>query len=595
MGWPGRSCDGRHNGRRLEDTGTVRANPAHTGTVRANRPAISSLRSIQTPKPPDLARYVREEPVLVVLGKALFWDTQLSSDNKVACASCHFHAGADHRPQNQLSAVNGHVPPNQLLSSVHLPFSHQEMEAGWRVASAGVLPRRLTAVGERGAVDQGIDLHGAQYANVHGANVRQVTKRNAPSVINAVYSVRQFWDGRASETFNGQDSSGDSAPTASVLVVKNGTLSRERVSIKQSGLASQALEPPLDDREMSYQGRTWPMLGRKMLAARPLALQYVAPDDSVLGQYVGLSGRGLSQDLTYLSLIRTAFQPEYWSSVERVDEFSQSESNFALFFGLAIQAYESTLVSDDTPYDRYLEGKPGLTPPELEGLAFFERRLCATCHVAPELTLASYRGVYRSSPYPSVEPDSGFFPTGVEATPNDIGLGGVDRFGSLLSAVARKRPELAQWMRGFFKTPNLRNVELTGPYFHTGSKATLEDVINFYTFAGDYSNAALVAWGPDPRERVVMPAFLKALTDDRVRYERAPFDHPELCVAIGHIEPRRGTFQRTRLPATDRFALVPAVGARGNHVPLQTFEELLRGIGSDGSRAHSLTETCQKN
>ena len=81
----------------------------------------------------------------------------------------------------------------------------------------------------------------------------------------------------------------------------------------------------------------------------------------------------------------------------------------------------------------------------------------------------------------------------------------------------------------------------------------------------------------------------------RVRYERAPFDHPELCVSIGHIQPRRGTVQGTRLPATDRFALVPAVGARGNHVPLQTFEELLRGIGSDGSRAHSLTETCQKN
>src|SRR3954464_10905861 len=118
-------------------------------------PAISSLRSIQTPKPPDLARYVREEPVLIVLGKALFWDTQLSSDNHVACASCHFHAGADHRLQNQLSAVNGHVPPNQLLSSVHLPFSYQEREAGWRAASAGILPRRLTAVGEQGAVDHG--------------------------------------------------------------------------------------------------------------------------------------------------------------------------------------------------------------------------------------------------------------------------------------------------------------------------------------------------------------------------------------------------------------------------------------------------------
>ena len=574
-------------------TAAVCKTPERSGST---GPAISSLRSIPTPRPPDLARYVREESVLVVLGKALFWDTQLSSDNKVACASCHFHAGADHRPQNQLSAVNGLVPPNQLLSSVHLPFSRQEMEAGWRVASAGILPRRLTAVGERGAGDQGIDLYGAQDANVHGANVRQVTKRNAPSVINAVYSVRQFWDGRASDTFNGQNSSGDLAPTASVLVVRNGTLSRERVSIKQSGLASQALEPPIDDREMSYQGRTWPMLGRKMLGARPLALQHVAPDDSVLGQYVQLSGRGLSQDLTYLSLIRKAFQPDYWSSVERVDGFSQAENNFGLFFGLAIQAYESTLVSDDTPYDRYLEGKPGaLTPGELGGLEFFQRRLCTTCHVDPELTLASYRGVYGSSPYAPLGPDAGFFHTGVEPIPNDIGLGGVDRFGSLLSALARKRPETAQWMRGLFKTPNLRNVELTGPYFHTGSKATLEDVITFYTSAGDYSNAALAEWGPDPRERVLMPAFLKALTDDRVRYERAPFDHPELCVSVGHIQPPRETVQGTRLPATDRFALVPAVGARGNHVPLQTFEELLRGIGSDGSRAHSLTETCPKN
>lgn len=44
--------------------------------------------------------------------------------------------------------------------------------------------------------------------------------------------------------------------------------------------------------------------------------------------------------------------------------------------------------------------------------------------------------------------------------------------------------------------------------------------------------------------------------------------------------------------AAERFALIPAMGKAGNSAPLQTFAELLAGIGSDGSRAHSLTEPC---
>jgi cytochrome c peroxidase len=46
------------------------------------------------------------------LGKALFWDMQLSSDGRVACATCHFHALADHRAQNQLSNPIGSFVPN---------------------------------------------------------------------------------------------------------------------------------------------------------------------------------------------------------------------------------------------------------------------------------------------------------------------------------------------------------------------------------------------------------------------------------------------------------------------------------------------------
>ena len=41
-------------------------------------------------------------------------------------------------------------------------------------------------------------------------------------------------------------------------------------------------------------------------------------------------------------------------------------------------------------------------------------------------------------------------------------------------------------------------------------------------------------------DRVSLVAFMKALTDDRVRYDRAPFDHPELCIPNGHAEVSAG-------------------------------------------------------
>ncbi len=96
----------------------------------------ASLKSIAVPKPSDLDRYVRDEKALVVLGKALFWDVQLSSDSRVACASCHFHAGADHRRQNQLSTAKDPVEPNWALASGDFPFGFGFMTAGHRAGSA---------------------------------------------------------------------------------------------------------------------------------------------------------------------------------------------------------------------------------------------------------------------------------------------------------------------------------------------------------------------------------------------------------------------------------------------------------------------------
>jgi len=89
---------------------------------------------------------------------------------------------------------------------------------------------------------------------------------------------------------------------------------------------------------------------------------------------------------------------------------------------------------------------------------------------------------------------------------------------------------------------------------------------------------------------------LKALTDDRVRFQRAPYDHPSLCVPNGHVEAAPGQLatdgSQAGAYAVDKWALVSEVGREGLGVPLQTFEELLQGIGNDGSRANTMTRTC---
>ena len=60
--------------------------------------------TLKVPAPANLGDFVANRQLAIVLGKALFWDMQVGSDGKTACASCHFAAGADPRSKNQLSA-----------------------------------------------------------------------------------------------------------------------------------------------------------------------------------------------------------------------------------------------------------------------------------------------------------------------------------------------------------------------------------------------------------------------------------------------------------------------------------------------------------
>jgi cytochrome c peroxidase len=263
-----------------------------------------------------------------------------------------------------------------------------------------------------------------------------------------------------------------------------------------------------------------------------------------------------------------------------------------MLFGLAIQAYESTLIADDTPFDRFLAGdRDALTAREKSGFLVYQTKsFCQFCHSGPELTTSTFTFTASHGPVDRVLSgsvatvqvlfaDTGFFRTGVRPAEEDRGLGVSDDFGVPVSLAARAGlAPLA--IDGAFKVPGLRNVELTGPYFHNGGQATLDQVVAFYARGGDFPDSRGLASHVSPTplnaaERADLVTFLKSLSDDRVRFERAPFDHPELCVPDG-----------------ERWVGVPAVGRHGNPVPLQTFEELLKGIGTDGSRAHTLTEAC---
>jgi cytochrome c peroxidase len=574
---------------------------------RGPNPPLVSLKTVPPPSPIGADRYVLDQTALVVLGKALFWDMQAGSDGRTACATCHFHAGADHRVQHQLSGPDANM--NQVLASTDFPFrklanpdnnrsavvSFTQQVAG----SMGVVAKEFVEVEAGSDTDVSSEVAFPSQFMPNGVHLRQVTARNSPSVINAVYNVRNFWDGRASAVFTGATPFGDSDKGLHVLAYREGRLEREPVQIENASLASQAVGPALNSVEMSWAGRKWPQLGRKLLSLTPLARQRVSPTDSVLGAMANPDGNGLSQHWSYLRLIQTAFRPEYYSSAELTDGFTQAEHNIALFWGLAIQAYESTLISDDTRVDQFLEGRSGaLTALEQQGLNEFRSggSQCTNCHNGAEFTAAGWSVVQRRGGNITTPADLGFFRIGVRPIDVDIGFGTNDDFGLPLF------PQAIAGAAGTFKTPGLRNVEFTGPYFHNGGQATLEQVLQFYDRNGDFPDGGNLGPGIgrinlNQADRIEILAFLKALSDDRVRFQRAPFDHPSICVPNGHVTLPSGEFELDPLQggsiAFDKWVLVPEIGREGTDVPLQTFEELLEGLGNDGSRANTMTTPCR--
>ena len=383
----------------------------------AHAAAPASLKTIPLPLPANLDSYVADRAAAIRLGKALFWDMQVGSDSVTACASCHFHAGTDSRSRNTLSpgadgnfAIGGGA--NADLKMADFPFhaliNPEERGSGGtdrsdpmvlrslddRVGAQGVVRTQFLGIQPGRADEPGRVIHDASF-NRDGHNVRQSTGRNAPSVINAVFNYANFLDGRANHYFNGVNPFGPQDNGAVVWVNAGGRLAPLDMGLpatllNNASLASQAVGPPLSDVEMSWVGRTWPDLGRKMLTFKPLGQQVVHPQDSVLAGLVDPDGNGLNT--TYRAMIEQAFHADFWNGNGDIDGYTQIETNFSLFFGLSVMLYESTLVADDSPFDRFLDGNASaLSESAQRGMNIFlsDGAACFNCHVGAELTAAS--------------------------------------------------------------------------------------------------------------------------------------------------------------------------------------------------------------
>jgi cytochrome c peroxidase len=206
-----------------------------------------------------------------------------------------------------------------------------------------------------------------------------------------------------------------------------------------------------------------------------------------MGQSLEESVRKLQQTTTYPALFKKAF------GVASIDADKIKK---------ALAQFERTLISADSPYDRYLAGTYQPTAQELRGMALFmeppspERGLrganCGHCHGGPK----TFKELFHNN--------------GLDAEPKDTGI----------EAISHQASD-----KGRFRVPTLRNIAQTAPYMHDGRFKTLEEVINHYnehlqenptlsTFLKGVSNekggkSLLLNAG----EKADIAAFLHMLTD----------------------------------------------------------------------------------
>lgn len=211
----------------------------------------------------------------------------------------------------------------------------------------------------------------------------------------------------------------------------------------------------------------------------------------------------------------------------------------------AIAAYERTLLSNNSPFDRFIAGDhKAISENQKTGWALFKGKAkCIDCHAHSA-----------SSPFFS---DFKFYNTGVVSKDQDFE--NLSRRADeirqrktserLDAGLLAHKPEFSDLGRflvtdelkdiGAFKTPTLRDVELTGPYMHNGSLKTLLDVVRFYNQGGTNNPNLDQKMHPlnlSEKEMSDLVEFLRALTSNEVlRLAQTSKPQTRLPVLLPHI------------------------------------------------------------
>ena len=290
--------------------------------------------------------------------------------------------------------------------------------------------------------------------------------RNAPTVLNAAYNEWQFWDGRADT------------------------------------LWAQALFALEGEDEQA---------GTRLQYAHLVHRHYQADYEAIFGPLPNLADAA-------------RFPPDGKPGDPTFDNMSEADriaiNTVFANIGKAIEAYERLLISRNAPFDRYVAGdEEAITLEAKRGLkVFIGKGVCALCHGTPHFR------------------DNDFHNLGIpqDGLPEDIGrFQGIaellaDPFNSA-SIYSDSRADAAQMLnlleprlehQGEFKTPTLRNVALTAPYFHTGEFPTLASVIEFNNAGGstnEFTGRSAVAVEPlhlTEQEKQDLVEFLETLTGE---------------------------------------------------------------------------------
>jgi cytochrome c peroxidase len=212
--------------------------------------------------------------------------------------------------------------------------------------------------------------------------------------------------------------------------------------------------------------------------AESLEAQAVGPIENPIE--MGFTHDGVVEKLSGIAGYRAKFKKAFGDDAVTIDRV-----------GMAIASFERTVLTGNSPYDRYEAGKKkAMSSAAQRGMSlYFGKANCSVCHSGKNFSDSQFHNI--GVGMDAKKPDLGRY----DATKNDAD-------------------------KGAFKTPTLRNLKYTAPYMHDGSQKTLAEVVEFYDIGGhknEWLSKDMRPLGMTAAEKKDLIAFLNALNGDQVK------------------------------------------------------------------------------